>query len=259
MTTASSANPGRGPTIKVGFSNGQESWEEQADLVELLASALAQKGHEFRRDGDRLVNADGLALRPQFVSLEPQHPKGANCTSTIEFTHPRFGDAPFFEYQHAAGDDLTKAFTSGFEMWAQFDLPAISDALRRDPEACSALAMTFPASEERATPLKRRAVLGPPAHLVAKRDDGDEAHPFCPCCLFTNSIEAFKPLLESDSMYGLRMFAMRNESGVAEADCRVNGEDFEPGKAALIKYAESWPQRGFEFRKQYVILQTDAD
>jgi hypothetical protein len=36
----------------------------------------------------------------------------------------------------------------------------------------------------------------------------------------------------------------------------VNGEDFEPGRAALAKWVEKWPSRGFEFRKQYVILQT---
>jgi hypothetical protein len=197
-----------------------------------------------------------LVLRPQFASLEPQHPKGANCSSTIEFSHPRFGEIAPFEYQHSSGDDITTAFTRGFEMWVQFDLPAILDALRTDPKECPFMSMKFPADETRAASRNRRVVLGPPAHLAEKRDEDDDEHPFCPCCLFTNSFEAFKPLLDSDGLYGLRLFAMRNEEGLAEADCRVNGEDFAPGKAALIKYAQSWPQRGFEFRKQYVILQT---
>ncbi len=34
----------------------------------------------------------------------------------------------------------------------------------------------------------------------------------------------------------------------------MNGEDFEPGKAALRKYAATWPDRGVEFRKQYVVV-----
>jgi hypothetical protein len=54
---------------------------------------------------------------------------------------------------------------------------------------------------------------------------------------------------------GVRLFAMRGADGAAEADCRLNGEDWEAGKAALIKYVESWPDLGVEFRKQYVIIQ----
>jgi len=51
------------------------------------------------------------------------------------------------------------------------------------------------------------------------------------------------------------LFAMRNSQGHAEADCRVNGEEFEPGKLALRKYVETWPEAGIEFRKQYVVIQ----
>ena len=39
------------------------------------------------------------------------------------------------------------------------------------------------------------------------------------------------------------------------ADCRVNGDDFEPGAIALRAYATTWPDAGYEFRKQYVIFQ----
>jgi hypothetical protein len=196
-------------------------------------------------------------LRPQFVSLEPQHPKGAKTCSSTEFAHPSLGRAALFEFQHAIGDDVNQAFAKGFEYWVQFDLPAVLDALQAKPKDCMVLEMSYPASETRSATLKRRAVLGPPAHLVTHREEAVEAeHPFCPCCLLTNSFEAFKPLLEADAIYGIRLFASRDAQGVAEADCRVNGEDFEPGRAALVKWAEKWPSRGFEFRKQYVILQT---
>jgi len=48
---------------------------------------------------------------------------------------------------------------------------------------------------------------------------------------------------------------MRDQDGAAAADCRVNGEDWKEGERALRAYVEKWPQRGFEARKQYVILQ----
>jgi hypothetical protein len=69
---------------------------------------------------------------------------------------------------------------------------------------------------------------------------------------------AFQALLETDDFYGIRFYAMRDADGNPQADCRVNGEDWEPGAAALREYVAKWPERGFEFRKQYVVLQTVA-
>jgi hypothetical protein len=51
---------------------------------------------------------------------------------------------------------------------------------------------------------------------------------------------------------------MRDADGVPAADCRVNGRDFEPGAVALRAYAATWPAAGYEFRKQYVVLQSIA-
>jgi hypothetical protein len=65
-----------------------------------------------------------------------------------------------------------------------------------------------------------------------------------------------KPIIKDSRFYGIRLFAMRRQDGAAGADCRLNGEDWEPGKNALIDYVNLWPDRGVEFRKQYVILQT---
>jgi hypothetical protein len=41
-----------------------------------------------------------------------------------------------------------------------------------------------------------------------------------------------------------------------QADCRVNGEDWSAGAEALRAYVTRWPDRGFEFRKQYVVIQS---
>jgi hypothetical protein len=34
--------------------------------------------------------------------------------------------------------------------------------------------------------------------------------------------------------------------------------DYPQGAAGLVRYAQTWPQRGFEYRKQYVCIQTRA-
>ena len=36
--------------------------------------------------------------------------------------------------------------------------------------------------------------------------------------------------------------ALRDDTGKAQADCRVNGADWEPGARALRKYARAWPK-----------------
>ncbi len=82
----------------------------------------------------------------------------------------------------------------------------------------------------------------------------EEEHPFCPCCLFTNSHEAFKPIIESPGLFAIRLYAARDASGEPTADCRINGKEFEPGKAELRTYVAKWPDAGVEFRKQYVVV-----
>lgn len=109
--------------------------------------------------------------------------------------------------------------------------------------------------------LVRRAVLGPVAHYRQREpadagEHGPDDHDFCPCCMVTRSFEAFRGLFQEDAFYGILLFASRNPDNTTEADCRVNGEDWEPGAHALREYARAWPDGGFEFRKQYVVLHT---
>ena len=72
----------------------------------------------------------------------------------------------------------------------------------------------------------------------------------------TQSLEAFQELLELDIYLGLRFFASRDTDGNVEADCRVNGQNWEKGSLALRQYATTWPAAGFEYRKQYVVIQS---
>lgn len=55
-------------------------------------------------------------------------------------------------------------------------------------------------------------------------------------------------------MAGIRFYAARNHEDQVTADCRVNGEDYPAGQEALLLYGKSWPEAGFEYRKQYILL-----
>lgn len=65
-------------------------------------------------------------------------------------------------------------------------------------------------------------------------------------------MNTFKHLWEPEETYCLRLLAVNN-NGAVTADCRINGEEYEPGKAALREYAATWHTE-FQMRKQYVVI-----
>lgn len=248
-------NPGQGASFEMSYRNGERSWSETVDLSALLLETLAARGHQGRlaRDG-WIVLSDGLWLLPQILSLSVESADRANSSTTIEVAHARLLPGGTFEFQHSAGDDATDTLARGFDLWAQVDLVVYQDALHKEPAHCTSMEMNW--QEGRA----RRVLFGPVAHRVACPDaevgEAEEAHAFCPCCLFTNTWDAFKPQIESDAVHGVRLYAARDAQGVVQADCRVDGEDWPAGAEALRAYAARWPDRGLEFRKQYVVIQS---
>jgi hypothetical protein len=229
----------------------------EIDIVaEAQAVLTGQRIDTERRGNDLYLAALGLMLAPRGLEIVTTDAGHIRTVSIVRAVHPKAFSDGLFEYQHGVGADLREALHFGLNQWAQLDVPVLCDALREKPEQCSMMEMTFPAEDGRPE-RPRRAVLGPTGHMVRlPPPDGEEEHPFCPCCLTTNCMEAFMPLFKADETLGLRLFAMRNEDGETSADCRINGEDFEEGKAALRAYAQTWPQRGFELRKQYVLFQS---
>jgi hypothetical protein len=177
--------------------------------------------------------------------------------TTIEVTHSEHFPQGVFEFQHATGDTIEDSIRCGVEQWAKTDLVALLDALRPKAETCMTMEISFPEAEGKPARF-RRAVLSPVTHLQlkppAQQAGADDEHPFCPCCLLTRSFEAFKGLFENDGFFGIRLFAARDQDGSPQADCRVNGMDWEAGAVALRQYVETWPGEGYEFRKQYVVL-----
>jgi hypothetical protein len=268
------SNPGICVEGKVALERGDRSWTEQFNTVTLAASALQARGFAVRTEKTWLVHEDsGFILLPQLVELQPLEDGGMRTVTTIQANHPGLAPEGLFEYQHSTGDSVADSICRGFDQWAQVDFPPLIDALKPKPQTCTMLEITFPAKD--ASPARiRRATLGPimhymaspsannehtthPADALAQGDAGD-AHPFCPCCLLTKSFEAFRELIEGDGVYGLRLYAMRDAEGTPQADCRVNGDDWEKGAQALRDYVRTWPAAGFEFRKQYVVLHSVA-
>jgi hypothetical protein len=247
-------NPGKGAQFRAGFSDGDRSWEETVNLVDCLSSVLSSKGHAYRT-GTGFVELDaGFILQPRFVELQPGHTKGVRTTTTVEVHHPQLVPDGAFEYQHSRGSDTTASVIAGLQGWAELDLVVFLDAARDELEHCTGLQMGLPDANEGDRRV-RRVVLGPPARLVTDRNTPeDPEHPFCPCCLLTKTMEAFRQFLAGDAFYGIRVYAARTADASVMADCRINGEDWEPGTEALRAYAETWPGVGVETREQYVII-----
>lgn len=253
------ANPGyRGP-IRLAFANSERQWEEQADLVALLVEAMEQHGYPaLAQEGTWVEHKEsGYQLLPQIVNFQPLDQGGIRTVTTVQVHHPTLVPGGIFEYQHSSGDDTQAAIRQGFEQWVQTDFIPLLDTTLPRGESCMHLMLTLPETESRPK-RTRRATLGPIAHYQSTppANESEEEHPFCPCCLLTRSFLAFKDLLEGDEFFGIRLFALRDHDGVPGADCRVNGEDYEVGAEALKEYANGWPAAGYEFRKQYVIIQT---
>jgi Family of unknown function (DUF6348) len=265
-------NPGRGAKGRMRCERDGRTWTEETDAVRAIARVLGRHKHRVKvRDTWLEHRSSGYIIRPQLVDAILLEKGGIRSVTTVEVSHPTLVPGGIFEYQHAAGDDLEDAIDKGFDLWVKTDLIVLLDAIRPKAADCMAWEMEFPAQEGRPV-RRRRAILGPVAHFAknpppapanpgpgadpgAAVDEGD-AHPFCTCCFLTRSFEAFKELFEDTGFFAIRFFAVRDEQGMAEADCRVNGEDWEVGAEALRKYASTWPEAGYEFRKQYVVLHT---
>jgi hypothetical protein len=256
----SAANPGQCGIIQVELSNKEREWEEEADPFEILAAVLRAYGIKVKREkqGEQewLELENGLIARPGLVELEPQDDDSVRTSTTIEVNHPGLCPGGIFEYQHAGGATMKESLRKGFESWATTDLPVFIDALREKPEVCTFMIVELPAT--RSLPARKRQVIfGPPVRAVARgTDESNEEHEYCPCCLFTHSMGAFQKQLEGNEFYGVRLYASRNTKGGVEADCRVNGVDWDSGKTALKKYVKKWSDRGFELRKQFVAIRT---
>ena len=233
-------------------------------LLPLLHQVLLGRDIACALEGHELVLDSGLRLSPHAIGADPRDNGGWQTSTVIEARHPELFADGLFEYQHAAGDSQQEAALSGFENWVRVDLATLQAAIgANDAPELQMLTLRYPA-EETGTALARAVVLGPLAHYRGEPADdaaacSEDDHGSCPCCLFTQSLDAFNDLLKTRQFLGIRLFASRDADGQCEADCRVNGHDFPAALPLLRAYAARWPQAGLEFRKQYVVVRTDLD
>lgn len=251
--TTCAANPGKALELKLRDTRGTET---TANAVTLLAEVLRARGHSVRQHASWLTIKDGLTLLPRIAEVKRAESGAAwRTATTIETRHAELFPNGVFEFQHSANDDVASALRSGFERFENTDFPVLRAAVSRHSSEC-----TFIDFKERyhTTTLNkaRRVVLGPVSWTVqdsaaAQKDE----HPFCPCCFFTNSREAMREKIVAHGVFAIRLLAARYPGEGIEADCRVNGVDWPSGKETLLAYAKTWPDRGFEMRKQYILIQ----
>ena len=236
---------------------------KEDEIIQAAVSVMGERGHQVTRNGTSIEHRDGgFSFRPRIIELEPISNGRVRTVTTMTTTHPEFAPGGIFEYQHATGNDVIESVRRGFDDWAQIDLTVFLDARRDSAKDCATFEFTYPPSEG-ATPLSRRALLGPimsfaqyPRQNEASKEASEDEHcSDCPCCLLMHTFEAFRQFVERSGFFGIRLVAIRNEHASSQADCRINGEDYEPGARALREYVDRWPQSGFEIRKQYVVLQ----
>lgn len=243
---------GVGSEGRVAFSNDEKQWTESFDLVRELGEILDQAGHDISTH-EHWIETSGLYLYPNLADLQPLDDGGVKTVTTVSVAHPRFAPHGVFEFQHSIGTDVSDSLIKGLRDWFDLDFPVFWDAVCGELDTCTGMEMEFPGPDHR----RRRAVLGPVSHRARRTVDIDEEHPFCQCCLLTNCFDAFRDHFEGDEVYAIRLLALRDSAGTVNADCRINGMDYEPGKEALIRYGNDWPDRGVEMRKQYVLIYSE--
>jgi hypothetical protein len=222
-----------------------------APLPLLLEALQARELEAVVSDGTLIID-NSLSIEVDILDVLMPRPDTIRVVGRITAHHPEAFPDGLSEFLHCQGATAAEALASALGTWADSDLVALLDAARLDPPLCTRLELKGDAA-------MRRISLGPVVHLATKpapeTSEGEAHDPLCPCCLLTNSFEALRPEIEREGTIGIRLFAALSDDEPS-ADCRINGADFEPGASALATWAGSWPPRGIEYRKQYVIVRS---
>src|SRR5690349_2923617 len=83
--------PRMGTKIKLALKNAQRSWEEHADLVQLLSNMLESNGHAIAPHDDGVLHkASGIVFHPDLCDLQLCEPSGMRTATIVEARHPAF-------------------------------------------------------------------------------------------------------------------------------------------------------------------------
>ena len=250
-------NPTIGTKFKVAFHSETRRWQEEIDLTHELARLLESHGHSTAlHNGCVIIRSCGLKLKPGLVNHIPlDDGKGTSSITTIETSHSSVFPS-VFEYQHAQAASMRESVQNGFSDWIKFDLPVYLDCLRIKAEHCICIESPYPTPDGKTR--WRRVLLGPTkfSTLAPPDESACAGHgPGCDCCGFTQLFEILKPMMEANGFCAIRIFTVLDPPENPGSDCRVNGEDFDVGAAALLEYAKQRNRGYFEFRKQLILIQ----
>lgn len=242
--------------------------KEQGAVGEILARVLKEAGFNAHPFGDMVLLPSGLRLQAALLethdleALRVAEGRVATATRIVAYNDTCF-PAGLPELQHATGTDAAQAIAAGFATWAKTALVTLEDVVRFGLGAgvrdSTLLAISYPGPHA-GDATAYQAILGP---IVQVGADGRQASgagldmdedELCPACMTTRIQDALCERLSPAGCSGIGLVAVRDAEGALAAECRINGERFEPGVARLLAYAQSWPARGFEYRQQYVVI-----
>ena len=239
-------SPGVGVDGKCAFTNGIDTWEENFNLLDNLKSVFDNNKIQYSSTGDFII-VDTIFFKPEIVGIQPLENRDVRTITIISYFHQNLITSGSFEFQHSVGSNINESVNKGFNDWFLYDFPVIIESILEKQKHCTTMLLKF---ENRS----RKIFLGPVMHLRKNKNNEKEEHPFCQCCFITNNFQNFEKYLKDSNFYGIRMYSFRDQDGQINADCRINGFDHELGKKSLIEYVKTWPDLGFEVRKQYVVL-----
>lgn len=240
-------------------------------IVDFLYDLLTEKGWKVHMINDEegmkwlYVPETGYYLLPLLNWVDQESHEGLlQVAATIQIHHKELFPNGIFEYQYGEFcDGLAKAIKSAFKSWVILDWETLVDAA--NPENAKNMNQIVEMTFDNKPPVKRHLFFGnviayPNISEEEAKKKGIDAEQyvdeFCPCCLFTKSIESFsKQMNNTGKNYAIRLFALKDVNGDLRADCRINGEEYPEAEGNLKKYAETWKKCDIiKFRKQYVII-----
>ena len=211
------------------------------------------------------VKDNGYYLFPLLIALSHDEDNGFKISATIQIHHKEIFPEGIFEYVYPQkqATDLTDGLFDLFKTWVDLDWETLADCLNLKNSKYMSVEIEL---KDVVKHIFYGSVLSYPnvdaEKLKAKGIDPDPyIDEFCPCCLFTNSMEAFDDQIkDTEKNYAVRLFAMKDVNGEIKADCRINGEEYPQAEEYLKKYASTWKDCDIiKFRKQYVIIRNGKD
>lgn len=239
---------------------------EPFDATDTLARVLDRREFLYDRSEQAVrLRESELAMSPRVMGVYVLPDGRCQTVCTVTVLHRRLFPDGLFEYQYATGRLVSGSLATGFAEWVDTDLDVLIEAVTGKVDRCTLLDVIVPATADR--PLRlRRAFIGPieqrgssaAVNRHKQRQPRTEGAVFGPSLCLTDSPATFVGQIEGDGLFGLKFYGVRQSSGTVGADCRVNGNEFDPGKKALAKYVRTWPGREPRAEKQYVVIR-DAE